>query len=201
MDAPKQGLLVFDTETTGLPPQGATWEDEDYPAIVQIAWIYNGQENVYLIKPNGWEIPKEAEAIHGISTKMCKAKGKPFEEVMEKFLADAQEAECILGHNVRFDVNMVRNNVKRFMSNSLELAQIALHRAKRADTMFAKVRIRGKKRGAYPKLVELHYALFDCDYFAHSALHDCRATLKCALELEKRKKIDLNPINFIDKEL
>ncbi len=60
--------LVFDTETTGLPIRyDAPMRDvSNWPRVIQLAWaLYDSKANlveqkVDLIKPDGWEIPREA---------------------------------------------------------------------------------------------------------------------------------------------
>ena len=68
--------LVFDTETTGLP---SNWnapitDVNNWPRCVQIAWQLHDElgelveQKDFLIKPDGFDIPYEAEKIHDIST-------------------------------------------------------------------------------------------------------------------------------------
>ena len=55
--------LFFDTETTGLPKnfKAPASDLDNWPRIVQIAWILSSQEkgriesNDYIIKPEGYE--------------------------------------------------------------------------------------------------------------------------------------------------
>jgi len=70
-------IIVFDTETTGLPPKGESWETHtsEYPYVCQLAWqIYNkgGQilyEASHIIKPDGWSISKGASDVNKITNK------------------------------------------------------------------------------------------------------------------------------------
>jgi DNA polymerase III alpha subunit (gram-positive type) len=66
--------LIFDTETTGLPKRwGAPISDTDNWPRIQIAWqLHDDMGKViehqdYLVKPEGFNIPYDAERIHGIS--------------------------------------------------------------------------------------------------------------------------------------
>ena len=86
-------FLIFDTETTGLPKK---WDapisnTDNWPRCVQIAWqIHNEYGELieyhdYLIKPEGYNIPYDAEQIHGISTELALEKGEDLEKVLYLF--------------------------------------------------------------------------------------------------------------------
>ena len=68
--------LFFDTETTGLPRDynAPVHNVENWPRMVQIAWLiydYDGQKldsKDFIIKPEGYTIPKNVVDIHNIST-------------------------------------------------------------------------------------------------------------------------------------
>ena len=76
-------FLIFDTETTGLPKKwNAPISDTDnWPRCVQIAWQLHDdfgaliEHQDFLIKPEDFNIPFDAEKIHGISTQLAKEKG------------------------------------------------------------------------------------------------------------------------------
>jgi hypothetical protein len=71
--------IIFDTETTGLPKNfNAPYTDTDnWPRCIQLAWQLHDENGVlieakdYIIKPNGFDIPFDAERIHGISTELA----------------------------------------------------------------------------------------------------------------------------------
>ena len=108
-------FLIFDTETTGLPRNwNAPLTDADnWPRCVQIAWQLHGKDGNcishenYLIRPDGFSIPYDAEKIHGISTVLAEADGFPLAEVLEKFEEALRQCEFIGGHNVKFDLNIL----------------------------------------------------------------------------------------------
>ncbi len=85
--------LIFDTETTGLPKRyNAPVSDTDnWPRCIQIAWQLHDahgkllEHQDFLVKPVGFNIPFDAEKIHGISTELATAEGIPLEEMIEKF--------------------------------------------------------------------------------------------------------------------
>ncbi|MFX6225932.1 hypothetical protein ABTF68_20865, partial [Acinetobacter baumannii] len=67
--------LIFDTETTGIPEYKLPSEDPSQPHIIQIAADLVDLDTRRslaslntLIKPAGWVIPADVEAITGITT-------------------------------------------------------------------------------------------------------------------------------------
>lgn len=67
--------LFYDTETTGLPLFKEPSEHPDQPHIVQLAACLvdlDTRKTIasmdVIVKPNGWTIPAEVSAIHGITT-------------------------------------------------------------------------------------------------------------------------------------
>lgn len=107
--------LIFDTETTGLPRNwSAPISDTDnWPRCVQIAWqLHDEMGNLiehqdYLINPEGFNIPFDAERIHGISTELAQNEGHSLKEVLEKFNIALSKTKFIVGQNVGFDINIM----------------------------------------------------------------------------------------------
>lgn len=108
--------LVFDTETTGLPKRwdAPITDTDNWPRCIQIAWqLHDEMGNCiehqdYLVKPDGFNIPYDAEQIHGISTELAEQDGGvPLLEVLEKFNAAMARTKFIVGQNVGFDVNIM----------------------------------------------------------------------------------------------
>ena len=85
--------LIFDTETTGLPKKwkAPITDTDNWPRCIQIAWQLHDElgqliENQdYLIQTDGFNIPYDAEQIHGISTQLADENGITLIEVLEKF--------------------------------------------------------------------------------------------------------------------
>jgi DNA polymerase III epsilon subunit-like protein len=115
----KMKVLVFDTETTGLPKARtkAVQQKDIWPHIVSISWLVldsDTNENItqksYIIKPDGWEIPTETTMIHGISTEFALQNGVPLKHALDDFLSTPHD--MIVAHNLDFDENVVVNAVK-----------------------------------------------------------------------------------------
>ena len=85
--------LIFDTETTGLPRNwnAPITDTDNWPRCVQIAWQLHDEwgklivAKDYLVKPEGYDIPYDAEKIHGISTDLANEQGVELTVVLEEF--------------------------------------------------------------------------------------------------------------------
>ena len=107
--------LIFDTETTGLPKNfNAPLTDSDnWPRMVQIAWQLHDDDGTllenqdYLIKPEGFDIPFNASRIHGISTKMAREEGRDLQDVLVEFAEVLKKTKIGVGHNIIFDYNNI----------------------------------------------------------------------------------------------
>ena len=106
---------IFDTETTGLPKRwnAPITDTDNWPRCIQIAWqLHDEMGNLvehqdYLVRPDGFNIPYDAEQIHGISTELAQEKGISLAEVLEKFNIAMSKTKFIVGQNVGFDLNIM----------------------------------------------------------------------------------------------
>ena len=188
--------LFFDTETTGVPAnyKAPYTNTDNWPRIVQIAFILASDDlqilakDQFIIRPNGFDIPKGASDVHGISTEKAHEQGKELAIVVPGIyhMAIANKA-TIVCHNYDFDsrilaAEMVRVgniNVDRFM----QLPKIC---TKLASVDLCK--IQGAYGYKWPKLQELHQHIFAREFDnAHDAMGDIVATFDCFKELKTRK--------------
>ena len=188
--------LFFDTETTGLPLKGARYNTDfnSFPYIVQLSWFFDGHFNDFIIKPDGYEISGEVSKIHGITHEMAIEKGVNIGEVIPLFINDCMIADKIIGHNIYFDISIIKANILR-SSNGVtqyynEIVEPALDKSKRVCTMLKTIKFVGAyfsdgKRGKFPTLEELYLKLFNEDFPAHNSLEDVKATKRCYEELVK----------------
>lgn len=113
-------LNVFDTETTGFPLFKEPSDDPLQPHLVDIAaLLYDEQGNQVdsfeaIIRPDGWTIPDEAAAIHGITNEMAMDLGIPEAEALEGFLAIHERAGLRIAHNLPFDDRILRIALVRY---------------------------------------------------------------------------------------
>jgi len=202
--------LIFDTETTGLPKRfNAPVSDSDnWPRCIQIAWQLhdaNGkllEHQDYLVKPEGFNIPFDAEKIHGISTELATAEGISLEEVAEKFQEALSKTKFIVGQNVDFDVNIMG---AEFFRLGIENPLTKLRVLDTCTEITAQLcQIPGGRGGKFklPTLTELHEFLFSEPFAeAHNATADVEATTRCFLELIRRQiftieELDVQPDYF-----
>ncbi|MDR2204909.1 MAG: DNA polymerase III subunit alpha, partial [Flavobacteriaceae bacterium] len=203
-------FLIFDTETTGLPKNynAPISDSANWPRMVQIAWqLHDEDGNLienedFIIKPEGFDIPFNAAKIHGISTKLANEEGSDLQEVLEKFNAALEKAKFGVGQNVEFDYKIVG---AEFFRKNIENS---LQQLPKADTMIFGTdfcQLPGGKNGKYksPKLEELYEKLYGKKFDeAHNAAADVNATAQIFFELIRQNIIsetDLNlPKSFIE---
>ena len=188
-----QMYIFFDTETTGLPKNwNASPSDVDnWPRVIQLAFIvFNKDKRPFLtynrlIKPNGWEVPKEDFWIkHGFTQEKCENEGVPIEEALGIFLKAYETCEIAVAHNMNYDFNILAAEMIRAGLKSEK-------RLKKECTMIQGtdlLKIPSPKGSGYkwPKLEELHNFLFKEGFDgAHDALNDVMATSKCYFEMNK----------------
>ena len=183
--------LFFDTETTGLPRnwKAPVSDLNNWPRMIQIAWILcdsNGnriESNDFIIKPENFEIPKEASRVHGISTEKAINEGEDLEKVLIMFNKLVKQASFIVAHNISFDekilgAELLRKDIKSDFSRKRKLCTM------QASTDYCK--LPGPYGYKWPKLSELHIKLFGEDFDeAHDASADINATEKCFWEMRK----------------
>jgi len=190
--------LIFDTETTGLPAnyKAPTSDVENWPRLVQISWVItdgvNRQEYDYIIKPEGFTIPEQASAIHGISTDRALKEGQDRNFILNLFRAFINTADKIVAHNIEFDKAIVGAEYFRIYGDDRFEKRLATK--EEFCTMLKStelVGITGNHAGLkkWPKLIELYKKLFNEEFDgAHNSLNDTRACERCFLELIKLKE-------------
>ncbi|MFZ4823660.1 3'-5' exonuclease [Pseudomonas putida] len=115
-----QLICIYDTETTGLPNFRDPSDHPDQPHLVDIcALLYTPEGELVdsfeaMIRPDGWSIPEEVSAIHGITNEIALEHGIPEAVAVEGFLAIANRAGLRVAHNVSFDDRIMRIALKRF---------------------------------------------------------------------------------------
>lgn len=184
--------LFFDTETTGLPRNWkAPMSDlANWPRMVQIAWLlYDGmgerlEGRGCIIKPAGYSIPAEATAVHGISTERANKEGEPLGKVLEEFEEALRRSDYLVAHNVKFDEKIVGAEFLR------ENISHSLHKSTTICTMEKSTnycRIPGPYGYKWPKLSELHFALFNSAVEeTHDANDDVDTCARCFFEMKKQ---------------
>jgi DNA polymerase III epsilon subunit-like protein len=120
-------ILVFDTETTGLPLFRQPSEHPDQPHMVDVCGLLiepefqpGGvrwrvvDEFEALVRPSNWEISAEVSKIHGITHDQAMAEGILESDAIEALLALQARAELRVAHNESFDQRIVRIALHRY---------------------------------------------------------------------------------------
>lgn len=114
--------LFFDTETTGLPDFKAPSESAHQPHIVQLAALLvdmDTRETIQsmdvICRPDGWTIPDEVAAVHGITTEHAAEVGIPEHLAVSMFM-ELWAGRARVAHNEQFDARIVRIALMRFHS-------------------------------------------------------------------------------------
>lgn len=113
--------LAFDTETTGLPLFKEPSEHPDQPHIVQLAAVLVDLDSRrelasmdVIVRPDGWTIPAEVAAIHGITTEHAMDVGIPEAQAVDMFMA-LWRGRLRIAHNESFDARILRIALKRYV--------------------------------------------------------------------------------------
>lgn len=181
-------IFFYDTETSGLPLFREPSEDPRQPHVVQFAAALVDSEtrrtiaSIDLIaRPDGWTIPEEVSAIHGITTERASDVGVPESEILAMAVALWQRADTRVAHNEEFDARICRIGLKRFprLIDSEVWKQGPAECTAAMSTPICKMPPTEKMRRAgfnnykKPKLSEAHKILLGYDLEnAHSALAD-----------------------------
>jgi DNA polymerase III subunit epsilon len=189
-------ILFLDTETTGLPNRRSAplYYLSNWPRLVEIAWIECNEsgtvESEYdqIIKPESFEIPKSASALHGITTEKAIEDGIPLNEALKLFCQSLNRSALCVGHNIDFDVKVVNAELIRmgFLRQHFRFLWKQTKCTMKSSTKLCRLKT-GHGYYKYPKLPELHTKLFGKTYEdKHNALSDARACMSCYFELHRR---------------
>lgn len=202
--------LIFDTETTGLPKRwdAPITDTDNWPRCIQMAWqLHDALGNCiehqdYLVQPDGFNIPYDAEKIHGISTELAQEQGVPLQTVLEKFNEALSKTKFIVGQNLKFDLNIMGAEfVRAAIANPLQELPVLDTCTEQTASL---CQIPGGRYGKFklPTLTELHDYLFNVPFDeAHNATADVEATTRCFLELIRleqftKEELDVQPDYF-----
>lgn len=194
--------LVFDVETTGVPPRRMPPTDPAYPRLVEVAMVLLDEATgkveataALVVAPDGFEVPDEAAAVHGITTAVAREAGVPVRVALAVLTNLRRRATRLVGHNVLFDVNLIWSELHRLEQDGAVLFPTTGLRctAELGEPVAAlpptprMIEVGFGNKNKKPTLAELHVALFGTGFDgAHRALSDVHATIACWLELRRR---------------
>jgi DNA polymerase III epsilon subunit-like protein len=178
-------LLIFDTETTGLPKSrtAAIDKPDNWPHIVSISWVILDDNKIvkqreYFITPDKWVIPEESIKIHGITNEIATAKGQPLQTVMMEFLGE--HCDSIVAHNMNFDYNVIINAIKWDLGFDFDGFNVPMRCTMQLSRDHCK--ISGRFGYKVPKLKELYEFIFKrtpTESRLHGSLYDTIILAEC----------------------
>lgn len=190
--------LVFDTETTGLPIWKEPSDHPDQPHVVDIAWTLFSEQGDEIerfdaiINPGvGVVIPGDLAALHGITTERARAEGITPLAVFERFVDVMGRTSLVVGHNVSFDIRMMRILGARHTGEKWEnaLPTFCTMRSSTNVCRILKEKARTDKDWKWPNLTEAVRFFFDEDHSnAHRARPDCDAAGRVFFRLKSMEK-------------
>jgi DNA polymerase III epsilon subunit-like protein len=184
-------LLIFDTETTGLPRSRvpSKVEPNNWPHIVSISWVILDsetnkieKERSYIVKPTNWIIPDDSVTIHGITTEKATELGFPLAKVLGEFLAE--EYDALVAHNIEFDYNVLDNAIRW----DLEMSFTGIKKSKICTMELSKDLCNLKNmfgKPKVPKLKELYRVAFGIlpnEQELHNSMYDVKILTKIIQE-------------------
>jgi len=195
-------IFVFDTETTWFIDKKENDLDKQ-PNVIQFAWImwniidweFKEEKRVNILINPKKPIPYDSSQIHNIYD--IDVKEAPYiEDVIEEILYFINTPDIIIWHNIEYDTDMIKLELKRLwleykfnpkqivctMNETINYCQLA--KKNEASSWYKR-----------PKLWELHKKVF-WEYFvwAHDAMVDVEATLRCFVELVKNNEIKIKEV-------
>lgn len=193
-------VLVFDTETTGLPTErnASIMDCHKWPHIVQLSYILFDTDSREILSmrddlikiPLDVEITPGSEAIHHISRVMCEANGICIADALNYFNKKLGLADIIIGHNIAFDkqllmVECMRANIRqRFTIHGLRKEEYCTMKKGTDICQIVKTNANGTTYFKYPTLSELHLKLFaEEPQGVHNAFIDVLICLRCYLQI------------------
>ena len=186
--------LVFDTETTGLPQNfdAPISDSSNWPRMVQLAWQIHDENGKlidnqdFIIKPEGYDIPFNVSQIHGITTSIANEIGDDLETVLKHFAEAVEKCKFGVGQNIDFDYKIVGAEFyRKGIADKLQALP-------KADTMWLGTQFTAIPQGNTgrlkpPKLEELYEKLYGFKFDeAHNAAADVNATAQVFFEMLRR---------------
>lgn len=184
-------ICAFDTETDGLRAP---------IHIVQIAAVLVDTDDArelahfsLVVRPDGYEVPAEAAAIHGITTETALRVGVPLVVALAALTQLWSIADRRVAHNAEYDERVVRGEMERLGRASavrtppLICTKVLAEPVLRLPPTERMIAAGYGDRFKAPSLAECVRALFGEEMLgAHGALADTRYCARVYLELMRR---------------
>ena len=210
-------VLIFDTETTGLPVsrnyRNPLWYKK-HPHIVQVSWILFDTVSMtimnitdHIVKvPDHIGISESSIAVHGITKERSMNEGVDIKQIIFEFLVMLDRSDMIIGHNIDFDIRMIKAEYLRngcidpFVTKKYIPTYCTMEKGTRICKILATNHRTGNKYYKWPKLIQLHKKLFNTEpKNLHNSLTDIYVTLRCYYFIEKGIDLLSSSKNFANR--
>ena len=199
-------VLVFDTETTGLPKERnpSIYNTSQWPHIIQLSYIlYDTNKDKMLVEhdwiikiPVDTEMSKETENIHGISMEDSQRDGIDIVDALEYFDICLSAADVVVGHNLQFDKKMIiieniRNKRTSGFKNKKTSEFCTMINGVDICKIYKRSTINPREKYLkYPTQSELHKKLFNqIPQGVHNSWIDILVCLRCYLMMTSKKDL------------
>jgi DNA polymerase-3 subunit epsilon len=193
-------VLVFDTETTGLPigRSPSIMDVHKWPHVLQLSYILFDtvtkqvvtMRNDLIKLPPEVEITPGSEAIHHISRLMCEANGISINDALNYFNKALEQADVVVGHNISFDKRLIMvecirsNKYQKFTVKGVRKEEYCTMKKGTDVCQIPVTTLAGETYLKFPTLTELHQKLFDYKpEGTHDALVDVLICLRCYIKI------------------
>lgn len=221
-------VLVFDTETTGLPQSKIISPDtlKLWPHIVQFSYvIYDTDANDIVVSSDdivkveeGIVISEGSIELHGITKEISQTKGCKISKSINIFFKYLKKVDILVGHNIEFDIQMLKvellrliyseslpdeksRKYKNYLYDLTNFENIYCTMKNSIELCSIKVLDKfGKEYNKYPKLIELHKYLFHtAPSNLHNSFNDILITLRCFIKMKYDIDLLEKCAKFIEK--
>jgi len=219
-------VLIFDTETTGLPKSKIISVDtlDKWPHIVQFSFIiFDTDTNTFTLTRDfvikmeeGTIISNESIVLHGITNDISRDTGVDIQVALHEFFFYLRGVDLLVAHNASFDINMLYIELfriiylKQYPEDHISAYKTDLHFLTNFKNIYCTMQESidlcaiivkdryGREYNKFPKLVELHKHLFETTPNGlHNSLIDILITLRCFMHLTYKKDILTDCNDFI----
>jgi DNA polymerase III epsilon subunit-like protein len=213
-------VLVFDTETTGLPLDhtAPVNDSSKWPHIIQLGFIVFDTTSKEILEysdsiiqlDESVEITPASISIHQITAQRSQSEGILMKQALQHFADCIKDVDVIVGHNIIFDKRMLmvefhRNNVRNcFYRNGKAIPDFCTMKRSIDLCKIPTInKMTGEIYNKWPTLTELHVYLYgEKPKGTHNAIADVMICLRCYVQMEHKMDIALdNDVKLVFRSL
>ena len=196
-------IVIFDTETSGIPSSRATLDDPCQPYILQLGYVvidenFKEINSFVSLINNHADFPIESGAFdaHHITHDMCNKYGIDIDVALSLFYNVCETADKIVAFNLYFDKQLIEIAQSRSEREYFEIDFKSLgFCAMLASTPICQIKYKDPKKQGFkwPKLKEAYEFMYKDKQFndGHDALRDVRKTTEVLKYLVQNKHCSL----------